>query len=235
MRRHLLAFSLCLAFASAQAHDKDSDHDDGDDISHINGGITAEAGHHYGDLDTVNGGISLERGATAGTVETVNGGISAEDDVQAKSFGAVNGGIDAGRNVRIAQGVDTVNGGIRITFHSHVGGDVTTVNGGIVVQQTEVGGSIHTVNGDITVGAESIVHGGILVEKPNMTGWNFSFGNPREARKPRIVIGPKAVVQGELRFEREVELFVHPTAKIGKVFGATAQSFTDTLPPRDSD
>jgi hypothetical protein len=27
---------------------------------------------------------------------------------------------------------------------------------------------------------------------------------------------------------------VHPTAKIGKVTGATVQSYTDTLPPRSS-
>jgi len=47
-----------------------------------------------------------------------------------------------------------------------------------------------------------------------------------------VVIGPNAVVDGELRFEREVELFVHPSAKIGKVIGATAKPYTDTLPAR---
>ena len=59
MRRNLLALALCLALATAQAHDADSDHQDGDDISHINGGITAESGRHYGDLETVNGGIRI--------------------------------------------------------------------------------------------------------------------------------------------------------------------------------
>ena len=54
-------------------------------------------------------------------------------------------------------------------------------------------------------------------------------------RIPRVVIGPNATVQGELRFEREVELFVHPSAKIGPVVGAKAQSWTDTLPPRVDD
>jgi hypothetical protein len=42
-------------------------------------------------------------------------------------------------------------------------------------------------------------------------------------------------VQGTLRFDREVELFVHPTAKIGTVIGAKAQTWTDTLPPRKDD
>jgi hypothetical protein len=72
------------------------------------------------------------------------------------------------------------------------------------------------------------VQGGILVEKPNTTG--ISWG---KRRVPRIIIGPTAVVNGSLRFEREVELFVHPTAKIGTVTGATARPYTDTLPPRD--
>jgi hypothetical protein len=72
------------------------------------------------------------------------------------------------------------------------------------------------------------VGGGILVEKPSM-GW-FNSGN---SRKPRIVIGPNSVVEGPLVFEREVELLVHSTAKIGPVTGATAQAYTDKLPPRD--
>ena len=50
---------------------------------------------------------------------------------------------------------------------------------------------------------------------------------------PRIVIGANSVVAGSLVFEHAVELFVHPTAKTGPITGATAQSFTDALPPRD--
>jgi len=53
---------------------------------------------------------------------------------------------------------------------------------------------------------------------------------PSKSRTPRIVIGPNAVVDGELRFERQVELFVHPTAKIGTVTGASAKPYPDTLP-----
>jgi hypothetical protein len=89
------------------------------------------------------------------------------------------------------------------------------------------GGQIHTVGGDVTVGARSRVHGGILIEKPHGVGFHWG-----KNRIPRVVIGPNAVVDGELRFEREVELFVHPSARIGKVSGATAQPWTDQLPPR---
>jgi len=72
------------------------------------------------------------------------------------------------------------------------------------------------------------VRGGLLVEKPSM-GW-FNSGN---SRKPRVVIGPGSVVEGALVFEREVELFVHASAKVGAVTGATAQAYTGKLPPRD--
>jgi hypothetical protein len=71
------------------------------------------------------------------------------------------------------------------------------------------------------------VGGGILVEKPS-TGWF----NSNKSRIPRIVIGPRSVVEGALVFEREVELFVHASARIGEVTGATAQAYTDSLPAR---
>ena len=37
-----------------------------------------------------------------------------------------------------------------------------------------------------------------------------------------MIIGPNARVDGPLVFEREVELYVHDSAKIGPVTGATA-------------
>ena len=39
--------------------------------------------------------------------------------------------------------------------------------------------------------------------------------------------------EGTLVFEREVELLVHASAKVGTVTGATAQAYTDKLPPRE--
>ena len=86
------------------------------------------------------------------------------------------------------------------------------------------------VNGDITIGNGSHVHGGILVEKNKgiQIGWGSS-----KPKVPRIIIGPNAIVDGELRFERKVDLYVHTTAKVGTVIGATAQAYTDTIPERD--
>ena len=228
MRRAAL-FALVLPFALAvsavSAHDPD---DDDGSISKVNGSITAEAGRHYEDLETVNGSISVRSRAVAEDVETVNGSIKLEDDAQVRSATTVNGSINGGQRLRVDDGLETVNGSVRVDFNSRVGSDIETVNGGITLRQSEVGGQLHTVQGDITVGAKSLVRGGIWVEKPH----GIHFG---KLKIPRVVIGPDANVQGTLRFDREVELFVHPSAKVGTVVGAKARPWTDTLPPRADD
>ena len=93
-------------------------------------------------------------------------------------------------------------------------------------QRTQVGGSIETVLGDVTVGVGSKVRGGLRVQKSNA-----GFFNTNSKKVPRIVIGPNAEVNGPLVFERPVTLYVHTSAKIGPVTGATAKPFsTDTAP-----
>src|SRR3546814_6868992 len=89
-----------------------------------------------------------------------------------------------------------------------------TCNGASGTVAAEVGDGIETVNGDITVGIDSHVRGGLKVHKQNSTWLPIQFGSNR---KPRIVIGPNAVVEGDLVFEREVTLYVHSSARIGNV------------------
>ncbi len=230
MNRTLLFTVLLAAAGMAHAHDPAQHDGPGRSIDKVNGAINAEAGQAYGDLSTVNGGIDLERGAKAEDVETVNGGIEAEDDVATRSVSAVNGGIHFGQRARIDGSVETVNGGIFIDRGGNVRRDVSTVNGGIGLVDTDVGGGIETVNGDITVGVGSHVKGGIHVEKPNKNGFSIGWGKPKV---PRIVIGPNAVVEGNLVFEREVTLYVHKTARIGNVSGATAQRYDGASPPKN--
>ena len=227
MIRRPLAFALALVLTTAAfAHEPD----EGKSRSRVMGGLNAEAGETVGDLDTVNGGISVDEKAHTGSLTTVNGGIDIEDDAVVEEATTVNGGIDVGERVRIDHDLETVNGGIRVDFLSKVGGDIITVNGGIRIRQTEVGGGIELVNGDIMVGAKSHVHGGITVRKNKgiQVGWGSNT-----PKVPRIIIGPNAIVDGELRFERKVELYVHTTAKVGTVIGATAIPYTDDIPSRD--
>ncbi|QDA57536.1 hypothetical protein [Thermomonas aquatica] len=228
MNRTLLFTVLLAASAGAVAHDHD-DHGPGHSIDKVNGSITAQAGQSYGDLSTVNGGIDLQRGARVEDVETVNGGIEAEDEVSARSVSTVNGGIRLGQRTRVDGDVETVNGGIFLDRGSNVRRGVSTVNGGIGLVDTDLGGGIETVNGDISVGVGSHVKGGIHVEKPN-GNWGLRMG---KQKVPKIVIGPDAVVEGNLVFEREVKLYVHQSARIGNVSGATVQRYSTATPPKD--
>jgi len=111
----------------------------------------------------------------------------------------------------------------------HVDGDVSTVSGGIGLVATEVTGNVETVSGDVTVGIDSHVHGNLRVRKSSGVSW-ISFG---ERTPPRIVVGPNAVVDGSLEFEREVKLYVHETARTGPVSGATAIPYSTARAPRD--
>lgn len=215
-----LAVALCTCFAMPAFAQQD--------IDKVNGGITAEAGQQYGDLGTVNGSIELGSGSRSDDVETVNDGITGGDDVQARSLSTVNGGIRLGERARIGGDIETVNGGIFVDRGGRVGGGASTVSGSIGLVDADLDGSIETVSGDITVGIGSRVKGGIRVEKPDNKGFSFHFG---ERKPPRIVIGPDAVVEGPLVFEREVTLYVHDSARIGKVTGATAIRFSTPTPP----
>jgi len=217
MRHTVLFLAFALAAGNVLAHDND--------VSKVNGSIHAEASQTYGDLETVNGSIRIDAGAKVGSVETVNGSISTEDKASLDSASTVNGSITLGEQSHVTGEVSTVNGGITIGKLSELGNDVETVNGKILIFQSNITGDLSTVAGDITVGTNSHIHGGILVDKPS--GWNWG-----KQKKPRIIIGPHAVVMGELVFKREVELLVHSSAKIGKVTGATVQTYTGDLPAR---
>lgn len=214
--RSLMLISVLLVSSTAFAA--------GDDISKVNSSITAQAGNEYGDLSTVNGSVTVEDGAVAESVETVNGSVRVRDRAAVESAETVNGSITLGADVTVAEAVSTVNGAISIERGGRVGGKVETVNGRIELDATEVGNGLSTVNGDITVGADSVVRGGILIEKPK--GSWFSS----KSRPPRVVIGPNAVVEGVLDFRREVELYVHDSAKVGQIKGATAQKFSGATP-----
>ena len=229
MNRSLLFAALLALSGTAAAHDPAAiGH--GQDIDKVNGSINAEAGQAYGDLSTVNGSIRIEAGARIEEAETVNGSIRADDDIQSRSLSTVNGGIHLGERAQVDGSIETVNGGIFVDRGGKVSRGIETVNGAIGMVDTDLGGDIETVNGDITVGVGSHVKGGIHVEKLSK-GWSgFRIGKPKI---PRIVVGPDAVVDGPLVFEREVKLYVHSSARIGSLRGATAVRFDGNTPPKD--
>jgi cytoskeletal protein CcmA (bactofilin family) len=136
-----------------------------------------------------------------------------------------------GSDDRIAGAVRTINGSITLDASADVAGRVASVNGALRLTAAHVGGGLETTNGDIDVGAQSRVEGGMLVGTASdgwldwlLHGW-FHLGD-----RPRIVIGPGAVVRGTLKFEREVTLYVSDRATIDAIRGATAIRYSGAQP-----
>jgi len=172
----------------------------------------------------VNGSIDVAADQKIGEVSTVNGSITIGERAVVTSVGTVNGRITLSAQARAAT-LSTVNGKLILGSGADVSGRVSNVNGDIHLDAAHVGGGIGTVNGDITVGANSRVEGGIHIAKASGGWFNWSGGTPR------VVIAAGAVVQGTLKFEREVKLYVSDRATIGPVEGATAVKFSGDNPP----
>ncbi len=155
-------------------------------------------------------------------MSTVNGGIELGDRVTVDSVETVNGGIELGEGPGSPRTSKRSTATSRSRTAPTSPARVATSTARIKLDAAHVGGGIETVSGDVEIGANSRVEGGLLVEQPH--GWF------RKGKKPRIVIGPHAVVDGKLEFRREVDLYVSDTATIGAITGATAKKFTGDHP-----
>jgi hypothetical protein len=219
-RRLLVAAgALALALSACDgSFDSDGSHS-------VNGSLHVAAGKEASDVTTVNGSIHIDENAAVLTAATVNGGIHMGAHATATSLRTVNGPISLGDGVHVSGAIGSVNGMLTLETGAEVSGSLSNVNGKITLTAAHVAGGISTVGGDIKIMGASHVEGGILV-KPQ-SGFGFSFGEDI----PRIVIGPGVTVQGDLRFERKVRLFVSDKATIGTVTGATPVPFTGDSPP----
>ncbi len=182
--------------------------------STVNGSISVGSGSTIdGSLSTVNGTIRVGENSRTGDVETVNGSIRIGNGSMTEDVDSVNGSIQLGENVTVDGGVAVVNGKITLERGASVKNDLENVNGEITLSGADVGGDISTVSGDIWLNEGSTLGGNLVVEKPG--GW----GNKNKQREPKIVIGPGSKVLGEIRLEREVELFISDSAEVGGVSG----------------
>ena len=214
----IAACALVLALSACDdSFDSDGSHS-------INGSLHVPAGKEPSDVTTVNGSIHVDENAAVLSASTVNGGIHLGAHASATSLKTVNGSISMASGAHVSSGVGSVNGDLTLDEDAEVSGALSNINGKISVTSAHVAGGISTVSGNISVMGASRVEGGILVKKPS--GFGISFGEDI----PLIVIGPGATVQGDLRFERKVRLFVSDKATIGPVTGATAVLFTGDRP-----
>lgn len=199
----------------------------------VNKSITVDDGATSSGESSVNGSITVGKNATVnGSLNTVNGKIRIGDDSNIEDANTVNGSIKIGENVR-AERLETVNGSIGIDERSTVDGDVSAVNGGISLSEgssvskdlsnvngdielrgAQVGGDISTTGGDIELFDGAVVQGNLIVEKPGGMFWNRG-----KSRTPKIVIGPGCRVDGVIRVERKVKLYISESAQVGGVDG----------------
>jgi DUF4097 and DUF4098 domain-containing protein YvlB len=179
-----------------------------------------------GSVATVNGSINIADNAAVTSANTVNGKVQLGAHATATSMNIVNGSILLGAGALVSGSASSVNGDLKLADGAEVSGSLSNVNGTITITGAHVGGQIKTVDGSMNIAGASHVDGGILVEKPSSQLMQVV----REI--PRIVIGPGATVQGEMRFERPVALFVSDKAAIGTVTGATPVTFTGETPPK---
>jgi DUF4097 and DUF4098 domain-containing protein YvlB len=218
-RAMVLAGSLALLGGLAACGDSNEDA-----TQKINGDIHVVAGKSYSGVDSVNGSIQVDENASLTNANTVNGSIDIGAHATAESLKTVNGSIVLGAGAHLTGSIKSVNGSITLRTGADTAKGITNVNGNIDIDAAHVGGGIRTVNSNITLMRDTHIDGGIVVEKPS--GVITFNGTP-----PRIVIGPGVTVQGELRFERPVTLYVSDRATIGTVTGATAVQFSGDKPP----
>lgn len=192
-----------------------------DGATTVNGSVSVGEGAVVtGDLETVNGKIRVDGNSRIEDASTVNGGVSLDDGVTAEDLSTVNGAIRVGENATIDGEIDAVNGSISLEKGTKVSRDIGNVNGAIRLAGSEVGGDVSTVSGDVDVIEGALIKGDLVVEKPNSWGWF----NSKNSRVPRIIIGPDSEVRGTIRLEREVELYISDSAKVGRVEGTMAMS-----------
>ena len=196
---------------------------DGDGSTKINGSVHIPAGKAAEEARTVNGSIHIDDNAAVTSAATVNGSVRLGAHATATSAKTVNGAVTLGEGAHVSESAGSVNGDLTLASGAEVSGSLANVNGKIDLHSAHVAGGIKTVNGNISILGTSHVEGGILVEKPSSMLFN--------SEDPVIVIGPGAVVQGDLTFERKVKLYVSDKATIGAVTGATAIAFSGDNPP----
>ena len=155
----------------------------------------------------------------------MNGDIYLGARATAASLATVNGAVTMDKGSHVSGEVTSVNGTLSLLDDAQVGGSLTNVNGRIIVTNARVMGGISTIGGNVNINGHAQIDGGIWIK-------NLSLGVlQRGVHVPRVVIGPGAVVHGELRFEHQGKLFVSDKADIGSVSGVDIVRFSGENPP----
>ncbi len=181
--------------------------------SSVNGSITVgDNATVTGRLSTVNGAIRVGEDSSIEDASTVNGSLRISNNTKSEDLETVNGGIRIGEQVVVDGEVTAVNGKISLDTGSSVAKDVSNVNGDISLTGSTVGKDVSTVNGDVSVMNGAVIKGNLIIEKPH----GFNSGN---SKLPTIIVGPGSRVEGVIKLEREVKLYISENAEVGGVEG----------------
>ena len=208
---------LILSFPAAGSVNKSITIEDGataDGATSVNGSITVGSNATVtAKITTVNGAIRVGDGATIENAGTVNGSVRLGSGVRADDVETVNGSIKMADNVQINGAVSAVNGGIELEQGGRVAKDLSNVNGDIELSGSHVGGDVSTVSGDVEVMNGAVISGDLVIEEPKGMSWG------KRSKKPTIIIGPGSRVEGVIRAEREIKLYISDSAHVGGVEG----------------
>ncbi len=217
-----LVLGACSALADSFTLADGSTHDG--NVSLVNGRI--EIGSECevkGEVSNVNGRIQIGSDSRALDISNVNGRISLGDGVLIDGdVSSVNGRIELGRGSRVTGGIESVNGRISASEGVEIKGRVSSVNGAVEMRGSRAEALV-TNNSGIVLDEGAFIAGALTVRKSQ--GISFNAGSP-----PKIVIGREVTVEGPLKFEREVELYVHETATVGEITGAEAVRYSGDEP-----
>jgi len=191
-------------------------------IRNVNGQVRISENARVGQVSNTNGSISIASGARTGAIGNTNGRIRLADSIRVEGgVVSTNGPVETGAEVHVDGDIQTANGRIRTGTGSVITGEVETTNGSIELVGTEAAG-VSGANGSIELLDGTRIAGDVYVRRPS--------GSNSSSRLPRVVIGADTVVEGTLQFERDVELYIHETARTGQVIGAEPIRFSGDSP-----
>lgn len=210
------------------------------DVRNVNGAIRIGSSCHIsGDVRNVNGAVTVGADSRFNELRTTNGAIELGERVEASAVNSTNGRIRIASGTRVDDGVRTTNGAIELAEEVMVGGDVETANGRIRVGSgSQIAGTVAATNGSIELigvraGAISGANGNIELLDGSFVEGDIHLRRTRgtnSSGKPRVIIGPDSVVEGEIRIERDADLYIHETAQTGAISGAEAIAFSGDRP-----
>ena len=223
MNRVLIAATACALASTGCVVVVDDGRTSAADADHPS--TVYRVGGRGADESTVNRSIRIDAGALAGRLESVNGSIRLGADARVASIETVNGMVRTGPRPRVSGDIETVNGSIALGDGSQVDGSVRSINGRISLDGARIAGRVESYNADLDTGRGSHIARGIHYRQPSHGPGDANGGTPR------ITIGPGSVVEGPLRFDRPVRLYVHDSARIGTLHGAEAMRYSGDTPP----